>query len=113
MVPLASVIQAPRCGATVCRSHCRLDAKCTFYCGGNYVCNHILGAYIMTYIIATVHMRLRNIISNKNECYFVLMHMFNANTIHNCMQLKLRDEDFTKRNNDYVAPLVGSLLSNQ
>ena len=29
--------------------------------------------------------------SNKNECYFISIHFFNANTSHNCMQLKLRD----------------------
>ena len=33
---VASIIQAPCCGATVCRTH-RLDTKCTFRCDGNYV----------------------------------------------------------------------------
>ena len=29
---LTSIIQVPSCGATVCRTHYRLDAKCTFHC---------------------------------------------------------------------------------
>ena len=34
---------------------------------------------------------IRSIISNKNERYFVPIHIFNANTIHSCTELKLRD----------------------
>ena len=33
----------------------------------------------------------RNKFSNSDEYYFVQMHIFKANTIHNCMQLKLTD----------------------
>ena len=40
------------------------------------------------YIIANVHLNIRNTVSNKNEHYFVSMHTFNANTIHNYMQMK-------------------------
>ena len=43
-----SVIQAPRCGATVCRIHHRLDAKCAFHCDRNYVCTQILRPYIIS-----------------------------------------------------------------
>ena len=41
-------IQAPCCGATVCRTHFRVDTMCTFLCGGNYVCTQIQGAYIIS-----------------------------------------------------------------
>ena len=43
---VASIIQAPRCGATVCRTHHRLDTEWGSHCDGNYVCAQILGAYI-------------------------------------------------------------------
>ena len=33
---------------------------------------------------------LRNIVSNKNERYCVSTHAVNTDTIHNCMQVKLR-----------------------
>ena len=42
-------------------------------------------------VIATVHLSIRNIVSNKTERNFASIRMFNANTIHNCMPLKLRD----------------------
>ena len=43
---VASIIQAPRSGATVCRAHHRLGAKCTLHCDGNYACTHNLGACV-------------------------------------------------------------------
>ena len=45
---VASVTQAPRCGAMVCRTHLRLDAESGFHCDRNYVCAQILGAYIIS-----------------------------------------------------------------
>ena len=36
------------CGATVCRTHLRLDRDFAFHCDGNYVCTQILGAYIIS-----------------------------------------------------------------
>ena len=47
---LASIIQAPRCGATVCRTRLRLGAGWGSHCGGNYVCTQILGACISSYL---------------------------------------------------------------
>ena len=38
------------------------------------------------YVIATVHLSIHNI---KNKYYFVPMHIFSTNTVHNCIQLKL------------------------
>ena len=35
---IASIIQALRCGATVCRTHLHLDAEWGFHCDENYVC---------------------------------------------------------------------------
>ena len=43
------------------------------------------------YAIATVHLSIRNLVSNGNESYVVPMQISNANTTHNCMQLKLLD----------------------
>ena len=40
---IASIIQAARCGATICCTHLRLDAKSGFHCDGNYVKPQILG----------------------------------------------------------------------
>ena len=34
-------------GATVGHTHHCLDVKCTFHCDENYVCTHILCAYII------------------------------------------------------------------
>ena len=42
-------------------------------------------------VTATVHLSIRNIVSNKNERYCVSRHSFNANPIHDCMQLKSKD----------------------
>ena len=39
---LPSIIQAPWCGATVCRTRHRLGVECTFHCHGNDVCIPIL-----------------------------------------------------------------------
>ena len=47
---VTSIIQAPRCGATVFRTHLRLGAECTFLCDGNYICAQILIAYIIILI---------------------------------------------------------------
>ena len=44
---LISIIHAPRCGATVCRTHLRLD-DWGFHCDGNYVYAQILGACIIS-----------------------------------------------------------------
>ena len=50
-----------------------------------------LGNAIVVYnVIATVHLRIHNMVSNKNIHYCVSRYIFNAKTIHNCMQLKLR-----------------------
>ena len=35
---LPSIIQAPRCGATVCRTHHCMDTEWGSHCDGNYVC---------------------------------------------------------------------------
>ena len=49
---------------------------------------------------------LRNTVSNENESYFVPIHVFSTNTIHNCMQFKLLNLlsywfiEFTKWNDD-------------
>ena len=43
---LATIIQPPRCGATVCRTHLRLDAECGSHCDGNYACAQILETYL-------------------------------------------------------------------
>ena len=45
-VDVASIIQAPRCGATVCCTHLRLNTEWGFRCEGNVLCAQILGAYI-------------------------------------------------------------------
>ena len=37
--------------------------------------------------VTSLHLR----ISNKNKPYCACIHLFNTNSIHNCMQLKLRD----------------------
>ena len=43
---LASIIQAMRCCATVCRPRLRLDAELGCHCDGNYVYCQNVGAYI-------------------------------------------------------------------
>ena len=39
----------------------------------------------------SLHLRIDNIVSNIDKRSCACMHMFNANIIHNCMHLKLRD----------------------
>ena len=47
--------------------------------------------FAICYITATVNFTICNIVLNKNERHFVPIHILNANTIHSCMQLELRD----------------------
>ena len=46
--------------------------------------------FTICYGLVTVHLRICNIVSNENLRYYVSRHIFNANTIHNGMQLKYR-----------------------
>ena len=42
-------------------------------------------------LATSLHLRIHNIVSNIDKRHCVCMHLFNANIIHNCMQLKLMD----------------------
>ena len=55
----ASIIQAPRCGTTVCRSHRCLESMYTFHCDGNYVM-HPYSVRIHNYLVRMSYVHLAN-----------------------------------------------------
>ena len=77
-----------------------INSKWTVKSGINGLvgCAIVIYDLLVIYVISTVHMRIRNIFSNKHERCFVPTHIFNANAIHNCLQLKFRDVLTANRN---------------
>ena len=66
---LASIIHAPGCGAAVDRTHQSLDPNRAFHCDRNYVCDLMLGGFIII-LIRLLSGGLANS-TNKNLSLFV------------------------------------------